>query len=210
MIDEPAAAKPRRRNTRERIIDEAEALASLHGIEHLKLQDIADRIGIKLPSVYAHFRGREDILDAVGERIAAALATLYDAKAGESARATLMRSAHELTQFLAENPAYYRLMLRDLSVPMGYDSVNRRISPHRVAPLSAHLTQVLGKVELLLKKLAQEENAQPVPAVAFVSAIYGASLVRLSISTDEGNAPAAEVLIRSLQTLVARLAGISE
>ncbi|MCG8673518.1 MAG: TetR/AcrR family transcriptional regulator, partial [Pseudomonadales bacterium] len=124
MVEENSIATPRRRNTKERIIDEAEKLASIHGIEHLKLQDVADKIGIKLPSVYAHFSGREDILAAMGSRINRAFTQMFQPKAGEASKESLRRSAVELAEFLGTNPAYFRLMLRDLSVPLGYDPLN--------------------------------------------------------------------------------------
>ena len=113
MSEDLNVNKPRRRNTKEKIIDEAESLAALHGIEHLKLQDVADKIGIKLPSVYAHFSGREDILAAMGSRISKGISQLYIAKPGEAPIETLKRSAQDLLKFLGEHPAYFRLMPPD-------------------------------------------------------------------------------------------------
>jgi len=55
-------------STRELIIDEAERIIAIAGLEGLKLDDIADILGIKRPSLYTHFNGRDGILTAVAER----------------------------------------------------------------------------------------------------------------------------------------------
>lgn len=211
MTEDQSTARPRRRNTKERIIDEAEALAAIHGIEHLKLQEVADKIGIKLPSVYAHFSGREDILAAMGARINVAFSHFYQAKPGESATGTLMRGVRELAEFLVGNPAYFRLILRDLSVPLGYDATNRRYSMHASGQLPAEMTQLLGRLEALLHKATKEEGARPVTAMEFMAAIHGAALMRLSMetSTSQENLlpqpPNVDVLSMSLQTLASQL-----
>lgn len=213
MTEDQSTARPRRRNTKERIIDEAEALAAIHGIEHLKLQEVADKIGIKLPSVYAHFSGREDILAAMGARINSAFSGFYVARPGESACATLMRGAKELADFLVGNPAYFRLILRDLSVPLGYDATNRRYSMHASGQLPPEMAQLLGRLEALLHKAAKEENGRDVSAMEFMSAVHGAALMRLSMETNTTpdnlvpQPPSAESLTASLQSLVATLVG---
>lgn len=211
MTEDQSTARPRRRNTKERIIDEAEALAAIHGIEHLKLQEVADKIGIKLPSVYAHFSGREDILAAMGARINAAFTHFYQAKPGETACNTLMRGVRELAEFLVGNPAYFRLILRDLSVPLGYDATNRRYSMHASGQLPAEMAQLLGRLEALLHKAAKEEGARLVTAMEFMAAIHGAALMRLSMetSTSQENLlpqpPSIDALSTSLQSLASQL-----
>lgn len=178
MSEDLALNKPRRRNTKEKIIDEAESLAALHGIEHLKLQDVADKIGIKLPSVYAHFSGREDILSAMGARISKGFNQLYVARPGESAIETIKRSAQELLQFLGDHPAYFRLMLRDHSVPMGYDPLNHRAAVNQNFSLPSELKDLLGRLQPLIDKV--HPGNTPISAEDFSSCLHGFLLVRLS------------------------------
>lgn len=211
MTEDHSTARPRRRNTKERIIDEAEALAAIHGIEHLKLQEVADKIGIKLPSVYAHFSGREDILAAMGARINSAFSGFYIARPGEAASSTLARSVKELAEFLVGNPAYFRLILRDLSVPLGYDAANRRYSMHASGQLPPEMAQLLGRLDALLLKAAKEDNARNVTSMEFMAAIHGAALMRLSMETTVSSEslsptpPSAESLGESLQMLATQL-----
>ena len=170
--------KPRRRNTKEKIIDEAESLAALHGIEHLKLQDVADKIGIKLPSVYAHFSGREDILSAMGARISKGISQLYIPRSGEAPIESLKRSAQDLLKFLGEHPAYFRLMLRDHSVPMGYDPLNHRAAVNQNFALPGDIREMLNRLQNLIDKSCKE--GVHLSAEDFAGCVHGFMLVRLS------------------------------
>lgn len=181
MVEENSVATPRRRNTKERIIDEAEKLASIHGIEHLKLQDVADKIGIKLPSVYAHFSGREDILAAMGSRINRAFTQMFQAKAGESPKDALRRCSIELANFLGTNPAYFRLMLRDLSVPLGYDPLNRRFTQSHGNSIPLELKEMQERARKMIAQLHPDADTAA-KAENFLSSLIGTLLVKLSWS----------------------------
>ena len=69
--------------TRDRIKQEAMRLFVARGIDAVSLRDIADAVGIKAPSLYAHFRSRDALVAemfaqgyaAYGARLAAAAAT---------------------------------------------------------------------------------------------------------------------------------------
>lgn len=69
--------------TPDRIRREAMRLFVAHGIDAVSLRDIADAAGIKAPSLYAHFRSRDDLIAsmfqtgyaAYGRRLAEAAAT---------------------------------------------------------------------------------------------------------------------------------------
>jgi AcrR family transcriptional regulator len=188
MSDEPSITqptqqpqpRPKRRNTKERIIDEAEKLAAIHGIEHLKLQDVADRIGIKLPSVYAHFSGREDILTAMAARINRTYSQLYHGKTGETAKETLHRGALELLEILGSKPAYFRLILRDLSVPIGYDPQNRRYSPNNSHSISQELRDLSRRTDQLLARINSDTTRKAVSGEDFIVMVHGMLLTELS------------------------------
>ena len=210
MSDEPSiptpvpAPAPKRRNTKERIIDEAEKLAAIHGIEHLKLQDVADRIGIKLPSVYAHFSGREDILTAMAARINRAYSQLYHGKPGETAKETLRRGAFDFLEALGNKPAYFRLILRDLSVPIGYDPQNRRFSPNNSHAISQELKDLNRRTDQLLSRINNESARRPVSGEDFIVMIHGMLLVELSW-TDTRPPNEEEVKVIDLENSKARL-----
>ncbi len=60
-----AARKP----TAERILDAAENLFAEKGYSATSLGDVADRVGIRSPSLYNHFRNKEALYAAVLERL---------------------------------------------------------------------------------------------------------------------------------------------
>lgn len=211
MSEDLNVNKPRRRNTKEKIIDEAESLAALHGIEHLKLQDVADKIGIKLPSVYAHFSGREDILAAMGSRISKGISQLYIAKPGEAPIETLKRSAQDLLKFLGEHPAYFRLMLRDHSVPMGYDPLNHRAAVNQHFSLPSDVRDMLTRLQVLIDKSCREGSHML--AEDFAGCIHGFLMVRLSwlptrVSEDGHVFVDHTALQSTLDQIINRLLGI--
>ena len=51
--------------TKERISDEALTLFSENGYDGTSVEQIAEKVGIKAPSLYKHFKGKEDILNAL-------------------------------------------------------------------------------------------------------------------------------------------------
>lgn len=51
--------------TKDRILDEALSLFSENGYAGTGVEQIADKVGIKAPSLYKHFKGKEDILNAL-------------------------------------------------------------------------------------------------------------------------------------------------
>ena len=52
-------------NTKEKILDEALSLFSEKGYANVFVGDIADRVGIKAPSLYKHYKNKRAIFDAI-------------------------------------------------------------------------------------------------------------------------------------------------
>ena len=63
------ALKEDSRTTAERILDAAEDLFAEKGYSATSLGDVADRVGIRSPSLYNHFRNKEALYEAVLERL---------------------------------------------------------------------------------------------------------------------------------------------
>ena len=51
--------------TRERILDETLTLFADNGYDGTSVEQIAEKVGIKAPSLYNHFKGKEDILNTL-------------------------------------------------------------------------------------------------------------------------------------------------
>ena len=63
------AAKERTPSTAERILDAAEDLFAARGYSATSLGDVADRVGIRSPSLYNHYRNKEALYQAVLDRL---------------------------------------------------------------------------------------------------------------------------------------------
>lgn len=51
--------------TKKRILDEALRLFSLKGYDSVSVEQIAEAVGIKAPSLYKHYKGKRDIFDSI-------------------------------------------------------------------------------------------------------------------------------------------------
>ncbi len=51
--------------TKDKILDEALTLFAKNGYDGTGVEQIAEKVGIKAPSLYKHFKGKEDILNAL-------------------------------------------------------------------------------------------------------------------------------------------------
>lgn len=82
MIGSPTRdrAAERREATRREILDAAWAVAHEKGIAALTLRDVADRVGMRPPSLYSHFASKNAIYDAMfGQAWQGCLDALRDA-----------------------------------------------------------------------------------------------------------------------------------
>lgn len=70
-MTEQAAQRAETPSTAERILDAAEDLFAEKGYSATSLGDVADRVGIRSPSLYNHFRNKEALYEAVLERLLA-------------------------------------------------------------------------------------------------------------------------------------------
>ena len=68
-MDNPAVACDQAPSTADRILDAAEDLFAEKGYSATSLGDVADRVGIRSPSLYNHFKNKEALYSAVLERL---------------------------------------------------------------------------------------------------------------------------------------------
>ena len=61
----PSRAPARRRVTRERILEAGWELARAQGLTGWTMRELATAVGIRAPSLYAHFAGKHEIYDAM-------------------------------------------------------------------------------------------------------------------------------------------------
>ena len=65
----------RKRETRQRIIDAAEALFRRVGFTNATMQLIADKADVHVTTLFTHFKSKRELSDAISERVLGALAT---------------------------------------------------------------------------------------------------------------------------------------
>ncbi len=68
-METPANFKPPIVSTADRILNAAEDLFAEKGYSATSLGDVADRVGIRSPSLYNHFKNKEALYEAVLERL---------------------------------------------------------------------------------------------------------------------------------------------
>ena len=109
------------RTSLEAIIAAGREILRADGLPGLTMQAVAQRVGVRAPSLYKRVRGRDDLLRLVVEaslhdldaRVDAALASSGEAGPGD-ASADLVELARTMRTFARENPAEYRLIFAEV------------------------------------------------------------------------------------------------
>ena len=95
---------------REQILHHALQLFVANGIQHVSTRQIAQAVGISQPSLYAHFKSRDDIAVELSERAFALFSERMAAAAtGGTAIERLRRMGTEYVTFGLEHSAAYRV-----------------------------------------------------------------------------------------------------
>jgi len=189
--------------TRQRILEVAEEIIARHGMEGLRLKDVAERVGIQPPSVFTHFEGREAIGDAVAQRvreqISSVLESALDQGGDEVAR--LRRSARAVAGHLYDHPGHTRLILRDLA---------RTRTGGELSLWTPAMERIGARVDALLAAGVRSGAFRPVPAGAFLPVLEGAIVASLGWSgfrEDDGRPAVAlprEALVARIEDLAWR------
>jgi AcrR family transcriptional regulator len=136
----------RREATRAEILQVAWELAQRQGLAEFTLRDLAERVGMRAPSLYTHFESKHAIYDAMFgqawndyEQVALAeLATLP-----QPPRVVVRRAARVFFDFAVANPARHQLM-NQRTIP-GFEPTPESYAPAvRVLELGQQLFRDLG------------------------------------------------------------------
>jgi AcrR family transcriptional regulator len=116
--DQPPSARPDRRTarreaTKAEILDAAWDLVHEHGLAALSLRDLADRVGMRAPSLYQYFPSKHAIYDAMyAQGMRAALDVSSMTVASEDARAALLDRARRMFEFATSDPERAQLLFQ--------------------------------------------------------------------------------------------------
>jgi len=95
------------------ILNAAVELAEERGLENISLLQIAERLGVKPPSLYNHLSGLQEISSGIAKLAISRLGdTIRDAAVGRSKGDALAAIASAYRRFAKENPELYKAILR--------------------------------------------------------------------------------------------------
>ena len=99
--------------TRERILDETLTLFAENGYDGTSVEQIAEKVGIKAPSLYNHFKGKEDILNTLIDIAESRYEELFgsDNNVGRlpGSKEELIRSEVQRVSFTVHDPMIRRI-----------------------------------------------------------------------------------------------------
>jgi TetR/AcrR family transcriptional regulator len=121
-------------DTRDRVLQVAQALFAERGYRGTSLRDIAKRIGIKAPSLLHHFPSKQQLYLAVLDKMFESLEDAANAIAwGRESRQERMRQAiGDTIDFIASRPDFVRIMWKEMADESG---VGRQVLKRRLPPL---------------------------------------------------------------------------
>ncbi len=103
-------------SSRDKILDAAETLFAKRGYAGIGLSEVAEAAGLGKSSLFHHFRNKPQLYAAVAARILGRIEArlVRSLAAGGDPLPRLERWIDDLTDLLAEQPTYARLLLRSL------------------------------------------------------------------------------------------------
>jgi AcrR family transcriptional regulator len=178
-------AAERREATRREILDTAWALAEERGLAEFTLRDVAERVGMRAPSLYTHFESKQAIYDAMfgqawSDYEQVAKTELVDLPADP--RAAIARAARVFFDFAVANPARCQLMIQR-TIP-GFEP-----SPESYAPA----VRVLDLARQLFRDLGVTDSAEFDIWVAMVG-----GLINQQVANDPGGTRWSTLLDRAV------------
>lgn len=101
-------------DTRERIIDAAQAIFARDGFVGAKMQEIADRVGIQRPSLFYHFKNKEALFVAAHEQVFARIEPVFRESLAPNGDpfVQLDRVSRAVLAVMAEEPDFARMVAR--------------------------------------------------------------------------------------------------
>lgn len=110
-----AIAASRGEQTRERILDAAETLFAEQDYSAARLEDVAQAVGIRRASIVYYFSGKQELYDAVEQRVYQAMMERSNQALdpGAAAMDRLLALLDSWLDFMVARPTVPRLILRD-------------------------------------------------------------------------------------------------
>ncbi|MCX4525031.1 TetR/AcrR family transcriptional regulator [Streptomyces sp. NBC_01551] len=99
--------------SRDRIVEVAGSLVDAEGLEAVSTRRLAAALGVSGPSLYNHFRTKDEILEAVADAVSARVdLSMFDEGNGRGWRAALHDWAHSYRDALSDHPNIVPVLAR--------------------------------------------------------------------------------------------------
>ncbi|MFD9410665.1 TetR/AcrR family transcriptional regulator [Streptomyces sp. NPDC059989] len=99
--------------SRARIVEAAGALVDAEGLEAVSTRRLAAALGVSGPSLYNHFRTKDEILEAVADAVSARVdLSMFEPEAGRDWRGALHAWAHSYRDALSDHPNIVPVLAR--------------------------------------------------------------------------------------------------
>jgi TetR/AcrR family transcriptional regulator len=121
-------------DTRDRVLQVAQALFAERGYRGTSLRDIAKRIGIKAPSLLHHFPSKQQLYIAVLDRMFQSIEDAANAIAWakENRQERMRQAIADAIDFMVARPDFVRLLWMEMADESG---VGRQVLKRRLPPL---------------------------------------------------------------------------
>jgi AcrR family transcriptional regulator len=171
-------------DTHQEMIETVVRLISQKGIGAVSIAAVARAININRTTVYYHFKGRDELLDAVKSWSAEQLA-----KAFEPGRPQHERIDY-ITRFVLENPELIKLWIEDL------------VSPGDIRHRYPHWDELVAGIKTLAAKQGDDAiDAEVYCVILMTSAIIGPRVFKNSVDRNADN----ETIVRRFRSERQRL-----
>lgn len=163
--------------TKERILAEALTLFSENGYDGTSVEQIAEKVGIKAPSLYKHFKGKEDILNTLIDNAEARYEAYFgsEQRLGQlpESREVFIRVTMERVLFTMRDPMIRKIRKFLVQEQFRSDRLAAITTRHQLEGVQRMYTRIIGGMMekgLFVKDdpalLANELTAQVVLLIA--------------------------------------------
>jgi TetR/AcrR family transcriptional regulator len=200
----------RAEKTRAGILDAAEALFAERGFDATRLEDIAERVGIRRASIVYYFKDKRELYDAVLEDV---FGGLHDALAEVLVRSRTLTEQIEMgvsawVDYVGRRPSIARLLLREVADANREHGAGVLEQTQRLRQLVQH--EVLDRPNRKQTKLAAVDPVHLASAVAGATIFFVAAMPTLvpDLGFDPLSREQLEVHKQEVLHIAQRLLGI--
>ena len=159
-------------STHDLCLQVAEHIIAEQGVYSLTLKSIAEEVGIKLPSIYAHFSGITAIQNELAAQLLRSAIAQYEQVKDLPADIAILKNTQLNFEYFSSRPGMARLCLTDFATPSGHCSMKN----------NTELMQTMyNLLEQILNRGVKEGKLNKCDYLNFDSMRTGAILTSLSL-----------------------------